>query len=329
MLRDSINPIGDLDDNLDDLENYIDDEEEKKLVEEVKQIIEKEDSPEKYLQVPKKSPVPSPGTPKGEVDEPPSFANTLDEIATICTNEVAEFDPSSQALDDQPENINVNNENIENIPILNYKPPVTPPIQENEPKITEVKQQSREATPPLRESNLEKQNKVEEKIKTLKTDNEPSYEVIDEPVINVTPPENNEAQPNTEELSYVPQSQQDIYQIPSIREDNQTPKNVIENVVEEEIIVKEISEERKDSIGEEIVSEVIGRLSIGGSSSNSLIPSNQERQYTPLSFSSSDAQFYSPPDSPEVSLSERLRDGKPSNQIQVNIHFRLMTKSLA
>ena len=336
-----VEPLPDdvFDDDLNDLDNFMDDEE--NLVKEVEKIIEQHNQLEhvnddeqnilnennmiqneenlvqdekNYLRVsPKKSPIPSPSPvpSKADPEEPPSFANTLDEIATIGTNEVADIDPSSQALDDRPESVEIQFDMSENIPVLNYNPPVTPPVVEIENEI-----ENKEI---LINQNIQETPNIEEDIPTvtipklkqskkIKND-EPSYESMGTPKATKNVVGNKDSvQINIIKEETLPESQQDIYQAASIRSDKKS-NSQRDSLIEEEIIVNQVSENRKDSLGDEMISEVVARLSIGGGSSLSMVPSNHERQFTPLSFSSSDAQFYSPPDSPD-SLSEKLGGDK-------------------
>ena len=186
---------------------------------------------------------------ENEVDEP-SFANTLDGIETLKTNEVADIDPSSQALDDRPSSPEIQLHDLDNIPVLKY-------IDQSD------------------EENVKNETTTIKKIVKPNTEKVTlNYEDIKKSLETQQPPDINESLSDIED-------QDNIYQPVSTKQ---------KQSFEEDL--KELAVIPKDVI-------------LTDSSSTSSSSSPRRNRFTPISFSSSEALFFSPPDSPQ--LSEKLR----------------------
>ena len=299
--------------------------------------IQKEKTPE-LLDIPKskeKSPSPIRHQNSHLDIEEPSFANTLDDIATMGTNEVADIDAY---LDDRPTSaLPVYLDDIQQfIPTARYVEPVSDKeeneqhenIEEKisadagdimnsmEEKIHKV--ESEEEKEELKENNIEHVinapiNEVsyqaivetqEEELKDLiiedlKNEQHADIQKVESPFIN---PE--------EKLSVVNPSVIES----SIEAPESTNESELKNLEES----NKIQEVQFSSNGGSLEDINIRRSSSHGSSGG-MSGLQQDRQFTPLSFSSSDAAFYSPADSPEESLSEKLRDRPSGSQSQVKV----------
>ncbi|XP_045618058.2 E3 ubiquitin-protein ligase lubel isoform X11 [Procambarus clarkii] len=276
---------------------------------------EKSRSPSPRLEIRKsKSPALSQRTSRGEVDDP-SFANTLDDIATMGTNEVADQDLSSHYLDDRPHSTDIQVIQNDDVPVVNYIRPVTPEEQAvDEPQTIVI-----EAPPGRRAdfNNIEVKEEavlmapedvghVDNKIPAHEPLYEPSYETVGQPV-EIEAPELAEGKTiiNANDTD----REQDNYHTATTgntAEEMKVEEKQQEIVADEEIL-QEVNAKQGSPM--DFRGEMARSASSGSSLGlNSLPP---DRQYTPLSFSSSDAQFYSPPDSPDISLSEQLQDKPP------------------
>lgn len=136
--------------------------------------------------------------------------------------------------------------------------------------------------------------------------------------------ENNIAQETSEYKTYHSDTKEEEEQVQNLEEDSEMNEMVEEEgeqneeeyeeeeeeVEEEKLPAKELSPEREDFI------------EVDTSTSENLNEDNhfqqrEDRQQTPLSISSSDAQFYSPPNSPVLSVNERLLGKRNANESQV------------
>lgn len=305
-------------------------------------IEEKSRSPSPKLRVVQnKSPALSQRTSRGEADDP-SFANTLDDVTTMGTNEVVDQDLASHYVDEAVAPVHIAQEDI---PVVNFVRPPTPdedvaddprtlileaqlPMTKVEPQIVENKEEThivvaKESTP------------VQIQVVPPEPVYEPSYEPIEEPknvaATNAGPtvtPKTAPAPPppppvtevekrpihegeNPEEGDYqyqtAPQGTEIVAPPDEVKaeEDEEVVEAAVDTPHEPKVAVPELPLEIR---GGEVTRSASSGSSLGFNSSP------RERQYTPLSFSSSDAQFYSPPDSPDISLSEQLQD-KPGQVI--------------
>ncbi|KAK7079024.1 hypothetical protein SK128_009873 [Halocaridina rubra] len=238
-----------------------------------------------------------------DVDEP-SFANTLDDITTIGTNEVADQD-LSQYIDEQPQSTAEQNqsEQQEEIPVLNYIEPKTPEevAKENEaiPDVSPraIAQSEGDGIRETEKAATKNTEHTQQKQVTTNSVYEPSYELMEEPVqvADPHPPEQEEDRPQT-----------------------QVNDDAAKETQEEEI-ADNVPKPADIPQGSPVVTRPVNEVVRSASSNSSLgpnLPHERDRQYTPLSCSSSDAQFYSPPDSPDLSLSEQLRDVPAMSQTQ-------------
>ncbi|XP_047495695.1 E3 ubiquitin-protein ligase lubel-like isoform X9 [Penaeus chinensis] len=253
-----------------------------------------------------KSPAPS----QRDGDEH-SFANTLDEITTMGTNEMADQDLSSHYIDEriimQPA------EAHDEIPEVIFVRPKTPDEEAVAEKATAAADQLMAVNG---ETNVaEVQPAVPEpvvkpisRIPPSEPVYEPRYEPIEEPVLNE--PAVAAAEPDSEQPDY------------------QTATMGMSAGDKEPLGDRDDEQGGDDTLVEATrpmaVADVRGGEGLRSGSSGSSLGINNtppDRQYTPLSFSSSDAQFYSPPDSPDISLSEQLQDKPlPSNTQTVKAH---------
>lgn len=266
-----------------------------------------------------KSPELSQRTSRGEGDDP-SFANTLDDIATMGTNEVADQDLSSHYIDDRPRSADLLVEPHEDVPVVNYIRPITPEEEvADEPKtiavkptpIRQVEAQKIEVKDEPEVVAVQDTGQVEKKT-TPEQLYEPSYEIVEQPV-EIEAPVMVEVKPTINVRDTNQQEQGDhqmaVTEAPveELRAETEQEEVNAENV--QEVKVKQ---ESPIDIRKEVARSTSPGSSLGFNSSP------PDRQYTPLSFSSSDAQFYSPPDSPDISLSEQLQDKPQTGQTQVN-----------
>lgn len=278
---------------------------------------EKSRSPSPRLRVKRsKSPPLSQRTSRGEGDDP-SFANTLDDVATMGTNEVADQDLSSHYTDDRPQTADLPVEPHEDIPAINFVRPTTPEEEMTdepktiaaEPPIVKI------VEPPPIETKIKPEPIVAEdtgqvggvlqKPTAKEPLYEPSYETVEEPAKLEAPVVVDEVVDTTAKINSSPNKQ--------AQADNQT---VTTGVTLEELKTEKLEEGGEEEplppdfkLKQALILDIKGEVARSASSGSSLglnSPLDPDRQYTPLSFSSSDAQFYSPPDSPDISLSEQL-----------------------
>lgn len=247
-----------------------------------------------------------------------SFANTLDEITTMGTNEVADQDLSSHYID---ERINMQPaEAHEEIPEVIFVRPKTPEeevIADRAIAATDqqVAVNGEAKVPEVYNSVPEFLAKAVRRAIPSEPVYEPRYEPIEEPVLNE--PVVAAAEPDSEQPDY------------------QTATMGMSAGDKETLGDREDEQGGDDTLVEATRPIGVADLKGGevlrsGSSGSSLGINNTppDRQYTPLSFSSSDAQFYSPPDSPDISLSEQLQDKPLPSNTQVNTeHISLLLAS--
>ncbi|XP_068220489.1 E3 ubiquitin-protein ligase lubel [Palaemon carinicauda] len=260
------------------------------------------------LQVPKgRSPARSARNSKGDVDEP-SFANTLDDITTIGTNEVADQD-FSQYIDEHLQSSSEHpqlEEPHEDVPVFNYIRPETP----EEEVIEEAKTVADVPNPVATvNKNIDAQEKEIVSKDTGQTEQkpevipysvyEPRYEPIEEPAQPEASPSGDSGQAGIQ-----------------IQVQSQSAKEEAEDNNE----IGTLERFLKAHEGKQGSPMVLRNIDVARASSGSSLghssPPERDRQYTPLSCSSSDAQFYSPPDSPDLSLSEQLKDVPATSQTQ-------------
>lgn len=250
-----------------------------------------------------KSPAPS----QRDGDEH-SFANTLDEITTMGTNEMADQDLSSHYIDEriimQPA------EAHDEIPEVIFVRPKTPEEEAVAERATAAADQLlavngeanvAEVQPAIPEPVV----KPISRILPSEPVYEPRYEPIEEPLVNE--PAVAAAEPDSEQPDY------------------QTATMGMSAGDKEALGDRDDEQGGDDTLVEATRPMAVADMRSGeglrsGSSGSSLGINNTppDRQYTPLSFSSSDAQFYSPPDSPDISLSEQLQDKPLPSNTQVN-----------
>ena len=275
---------------------------------EVNENMEKSPSPKRNVRKSK-----SPPLSRGEVDEP-SFANTLDDVATMGTNEVADQDLGSQYADDQPQEADMTVE-PQDLPPAQYNKPSTPVEELVEEPQTIVLQSLPVPQEEVEKTDIKEEVKFVTKDEVKKTNTqvaapdpvyEPSYETVEDPVKVDIPKEEAKEQPAVPNEDPNQEHYQETIpkELPVIEKTEEAPP---EEVMQ---IAKALQNSSLDIRGE------MARSASSGSSLG--LNSPQDRQYTPLSFSSSDAQFYSPPDSPDLSLSEQLQENLQPGQTQVN-----------
>ncbi|XP_064112921.1 E3 ubiquitin-protein ligase lubel-like isoform X14 [Macrobrachium nipponense] len=253
------------------------------------------------LEVPKgRSPARSVRNSKGDADEP-SFANTLDDITTIGTNEVADQD-FSQYIDEHPQL----EEPHDDVPVLEYIRPKTP----EEDVVEEVKTIPDVPAPvPTVNGHVDtKENEIVSKDtgQTVQKPEvipysvyEPRYEPIEEPAQLEIPAAGGSNQAGIQTQAQGQGTQEEA------EENNEM--GTLERFLK--------AHEGKQGSPLILRTIDVARASSGSSLGHSS-PPDRDRQYTPLSCSSSDAQFYSPPDSPDLSLSEQLKDVPAISQTQ-------------
>ncbi|KAK4323670.1 hypothetical protein Pmani_005642 [Petrolisthes manimaculis] len=305
------------------------------IIEDKQELIkEKSRSPSPKLRVGKsKSPPLSQRTSKGEADDP-SFANTLDDVATMGTNEVADQDLGSHYVDEAAPPVDVVHEEV---PVVNFVRSPTPdedviedpktlileaplPMTKVEPLIVDKKDDTnimiaKQSTP------------VQVEVVPPEPVYEPSYEPIEGPknvaatnAVATVPPKAAPTLIKVEEMqiheSENPEEGDYQYQTAPQGTEAEVPPD--DEKVEEVEAAEDTSPEPKVVVVPGLPLEIRGGEVARSASSGSSLGFNsspRERQYTPLSFSSSDAQFYSPPDSPDISLSEQLQD-KPGQTVR-------------
>lgn len=276
--------------------------------------VNKEKSPSPKRNVRKSK---SPTLSRGEIDES-SFANTLDDVATMATNEVADQDLGSQYTDDQPQGAD-----------MTIEPRDPPAVQNNKPS-TPVEECAEELQtivlkPPPTAQGVTEETQIKEEVKFVTEDEvkkadthiaapdpvyEPSYETVEEPAKVDIPKQDGKEEPAEPAVSPEDTNQGHYREaipkeLPVIEKTEEAP--IADDVLQ---VAKALQNSPLDTRGE------MARSASSGSSLG--LNSPQDRQYTPLSFSSSDAQFYSPPDSPDLSLSEQLQENLQPGQTQVN-----------
>lgn len=254
-----------------------------------------------------------------------SFANTLDDVATMGTNEVADIDPS---MDERPLSAWPPEEDIPaQIPCVKYAEP-----QSDNEEILESALISNREDPVVEKEILTSLN-IGEDIR--ETDNEQQRENIIDQELSV-----NAADDKVDRLSHQEEEEEENA---NINEENNEKYNYEDNA-------DDILENQEQGVGEEARSSdnMPVEEAAEGSSPNSAIPQEKsrstgsleempgrpsssigssggvgqvhyDRQYTPLSFSSSDAAFYSPADSQDDSADEKQKGLLGPNQIQVKI----------
>lgn len=276
-----------------------------------------------HLELPKpkeKSPSPFNRQNSPQDFEEPSFANTLDDIATMGTNEVADLDPY---MDERPFSaLPVNIDDIQQfIPTVQYIEPSsqkeelkeTAIVSEHENYIVEKANENSikiEINKDNGELNFLKKSKTLYNLQT----NDKSYESVQEPVDDVVA----EAVVLENEINVI------VKIDPSPEYNVDGAKDPRSDIKSTEIDVLSTNIHQMESMEvEPVVSnsfEDINRVESGAyGSAEGTAAENLERQFTPLSFSSSDAAFYSPTDSPDESLSEKLKEIPNGSQTQVNI----------
>ncbi|KAK8722793.1 hypothetical protein OTU49_012044, partial [Cherax quadricarinatus] len=258
-----------------------------------------------------KSPALSQLTSRGEGDDP-SFANTLDDIATMGTNEVADQDLSSQYLDERPHSADLPVVVQGDVPVVSYIRPLTPEDQViDDPQTIIIGAPQARQTPesPIEvkdETDIDvAENTGQAKIAIPPPEPlyEPSYETVEQPVNIEAPPVAVLKDTDREQDNYETASTGYIHANLKEEEEEEEEEEKVE--VAEDENLQELKGQHISPL--DLQSGEVARSASSGSSLglNSMPP---DRQYTPLSFSSSDAQFYSPPDSPDISLSEQLQD---------------------
>lgn len=287
---------------------------------EVNENREKSPSPKLDLRR-SKSPVLSRRTSRGEGDD--SFANTLDDVPTMGTNEVADQDLGSHYTDDQPQ--------APDIPVVEYNEPAAPAedcVEEPQTILFEappVAVQVEEAEETQIKEDIELQpepevNPPDIQIVAAEPVYEPSYETVEDPTKPVVG-EKDDAKEEPEEPEEPVASPEEVEEV-----------DYQETVPKEPPVAEKVEEAPVDEV-QQVVKVLQSNLPLdtrvemarSASSGSSMgFNSPQDRQYTPLSFSSSDAQFYSPPDSPDLSLSEQLQDNPQNDQTQVNTKHSLV-----
>ncbi|XP_066985657.1 E3 ubiquitin-protein ligase lubel-like isoform X11 [Macrobrachium rosenbergii] len=260
------------------------------------------------LEVPKgRSPAHSVRNSKGDADEP-SFANTLDDITTIGTNEVADQD-FSQYIDEHLHSSHEHpqlEEPQDDVPVLEYIRPKTP----EEEVVEEVKTIADVPAPiPTVNGHVDaKENEIVSKDTGQPVQKpevipysvyEPRYEPIEEPAQLEIPPAGESSQARIQTQAHGQGTQEEA------EENNEM--GTLERFLK--------AHEGKQGSPLILRTIDVARASSGSSLGHSS-PPDRDRQYTPLSCSSSDAQFYSPPDSPDLSLSEQLKDVPATSQTQ-------------
>lgn len=289
--------------------------------EEVNENREKSASPKLNVR-PSKSPVLSRRTSRGEGDE--SFANTLDDVPTMGTNEVADQDLGSHYTDDQPQ--------VPDVPVVQYIEPAAPAEECVEEPQTIVLEAPPVVQVEIEETQIKEDVKLPTDPEVKPTDThiaaaepvyEPSYETVEDP-IKADVPEVNDVKEEPEEPVVAPEEvEEGDYQEPAPQEPPVAEKVEEAPIDEVQLVVKTLQNTLPLDTRVEMARSASSGSSMG-------FNSPQDRQYTPLSFSSSDAQFYSPPDSPDLSLSEQLLDNPQTDQAQVNptYSFTLNTSSV-
>lgn len=309
------------------------------VVEDRQEVIEeKSRSPSPKLRVVQnKSPALSQRTSRGEADDP-SFANTLDDVTTMGTNEVVDQDLASHYVDEAVPVVHIVQEDT---PVVNFVRPQTP----DEDNVDDPRTLILEAQLPMTKVDPQNvENKEETNILVAKESTpvqiqvvppesvyEPSYEPIEEPK-NVAatnagptgapktapPPPQPVAEVEKRSIHEGENPEEGDYQYQTAPQGTEVVAPPDEMKAEEEVVeaAEDTPQEPKVAVPELPLEIRGGEVTRSASSGSSLgfNSSPRERQYTPLSFSSSDAQFYSPPDSPDISLSEQLQD-KPGQVI--------------
>lgn len=281
----------------------------------------REKSPSPKLNVRRsKSPVLSRRTSRGEGEGDESFANTLDDVPTMGTNEVADQDLGSHYTDDQPQ--------APDIPVVQYNEPVNPA----EECVEEPQTILLEAPPAVMEVEAE-ETQIKEEIEfqpdpevkppdihivAAEPVYEPSYETVEDPTKADVPEEEEVKEEHKEPVASPEEVEEGNYQEAVPKEEPPVAEKVEDVPIDE---VQQVVKVLQSSLPPDTRVEMARSASSGSSMG---FNSPQDRQYTPLSFSSSDAQFYSPPDSPDLSLSEQLQDNPQNDQTQVNPSHSLL-----
>ena len=280
-----------------------------------------------HLHVPKpKEKSPSPLRQNQQEVEEPSFANTLDDIATMGTNEVADIDPY---MDERPLSaLPVNVDDIQNfIPTVNYIQPISQieeakesaVVSQHEDCVKEkassisVKVETSESKEPIADQSTPAKSKMTIAV------NDKSYESVEQPIEEMAEELVTEPIEANEQHADVVEIEPACYPTQEIPNVAYSSADLNEEVNTENIEGKHVTYETNfESISNRGSLEDINiRPSSSFASSTGMASANLERQFTPLSFSSSDAAFYSPADSPDESLSEKLKDRPNGSQTQV------------
>lgn len=257
-----------------------------------------------------------------DVDEP-SFANTLDGIETLGTNEVADYDPSSQALEykiDYSEQMIRDLNKLMPEPVGRNTPEVKVPdykddiYQKSDPEDENIKEDL-----PMEQNFNVKDNEDklnsgnQEKLKE-KVSHDPSYEVMDNPrTLEDDNIENENENALESENEIANEIEENLHE--SNLKENKNEVNTEERLEKIELEKENEKSNHSMEMEEQEVSEDASEST--NENSNDMPPARRERQQSPLSVSSSDAQFYSPPNSPDLSFNEKLRGKRIPNDYQV------------
>lgn len=293
----------------------------------------REKSPSPKLDVRRsKSPVLSRRTSRGEGDE--SFANTLDDVPTMGTNEVADQDLASHYIDDQLQ--------VPDIPVVQYREPAAPAeecveepqtiLLEAPPAAVAVEAEETQIKEDIELQPEPEVNPPDIQIAAAEPVYEPSYETVEDPTKPVVHKEEDAKEEPAAPAEPEEPKESEEPEVPVASHEEVEEGDYQEVVPKEPPVAEKIEEAAIDEV-QQVVKALQNNLPLdtrvemarSASSGSSMgFNSPHERQYTPLSFSSSDAQFYSPPDSPDLSLSEQLQDNPQNDQTQVNTKHSLV-----
>lgn len=277
------------------------------------------------LELPKrKEKSPSPYRQNSHPDtEEPSFANTLDDIATMGTNEVADLDPY---MDERPLSaLPVNIDDIQQfIPTVQYIEPLAQKEEVNEIALVSEHEDFivEKANSNLIKVEINDTQVKHERIrpKNNEADQQPqNYESVQEPpneIIAIT--QITEEVGNKMETEYKSQiNDNNVYGDKESHLRNSESYNVDKETTG--LCEKEVVNDEKEDMNNGSLEDINIQQAESIASSIGMESAQLERQFTPLSFSSSDAAFYSPTDSPDESMSDKLKDMRGGSQTQVNI----------
>lgn len=300
-----------------------------------------------YLDLPKpkeKSPSPFRQNSHPDTAEEPSFANTLDDIATMGTNEVADLD---LYMDDRSMSaLPVNIDDIDHfIPTARY----VDPLSQNEVKETALISEHEEfLVDEVHSTSIKvefsqgiKQVDLPEEVQAF---SKPQIKPTDrnskgnyEPKVDIEQQADISGQPfeNAAHTLEKPQNQMIEDRVDNKAREAEFAKSGFTDEANDGGETSEYETNDKRSKILEVsqvyhseephepspncgsLENIYIRPSTSFASLTGLGSMPRDRQFTPLSFSSSDAAFYSPADSPDVSLEEKLKDTPIESQTQV------------